>query len=173
MFNLFNGLLLIGLCSRLIVAGSLGGNGGGGGHHGKGIGYSIFTKHEIPIHHHHEWKSHEGFMGGEGGFAGQSGDAGSEGGHYHHHEDFHQYPKYKYEYGVKDLKTGDIKDQWEMRDGDYVKGITLNHPFADFIKSTALSFCVFFSNISLTSLIFRSILSERGRWHHPSGRLHR
>jgi Insect cuticle protein len=37
-------------------------------------------------------------------------------------KDFYAYPKYKFEYGVKDLKTGDHKSQWEIRDGDVVKG---------------------------------------------------
>lgn len=32
------------------------------------------------------------------------------------------YPKYKFDYGVSDLKTGDNKSQWEIRDGDVVKG---------------------------------------------------
>lgn len=32
------------------------------------------------------------------------------------------YPKYKFEYGVKDPRTGDHKSQWEIRDGDVVKG---------------------------------------------------
>lgn len=32
------------------------------------------------------------------------------------------YPKYHFDYGVTDYKTGDIKKQWEMRDGDVVKG---------------------------------------------------
>ncbi|XP_055628808.1 adult-specific cuticular protein ACP-20-like [Toxorhynchites rutilus septentrionalis] len=38
------------------------------------------------------------------------------------HKDYHTYPKYKYEYGVKDHHTGDHKSQWEHRDGDVVKG---------------------------------------------------
>jgi hypothetical protein len=38
------------------------------------------------------------------------------------HQDFHAYPKYKFEYGVKDPHTGDHKSQWEIRDGDVVKG---------------------------------------------------
>ncbi|XP_070493042.1 cuticle protein 19-like [Chironomus tepperi] len=42
--------------------------------------------------------------------------------HKHHDEDFHAYPKYKFEYGVKDPHTGDHKSQWEIRDGDVVKG---------------------------------------------------
>ncbi|CAG9859386.1 unnamed protein product, partial [Phyllotreta striolata] len=32
------------------------------------------------------------------------------------------YPKYKFEYGVKDSHTGDIKEQTEERDGHVVKG---------------------------------------------------
>ncbi len=38
------------------------------------------------------------------------------------HKDYYAYPKYKFEYGVKDFHTGDNKDQWEVRDGDVVKG---------------------------------------------------
>ncbi|KAG8236746.1 hypothetical protein J437_LFUL017001 [Ladona fulva] len=32
------------------------------------------------------------------------------------------YPKYQFNYGVNDPHTGDIKNQWEERDGDVVKG---------------------------------------------------
>jgi hypothetical protein len=35
---------------------------------------------------------------------------------------FQSYPKYAYNYGVKDPHTGDVKNQWEDRDGDVVKG---------------------------------------------------
>ncbi|XP_062550692.1 pro-resilin-like [Armigeres subalbatus] len=43
--------------------------------------------------------------------------------------DYYSYPMYKFEYGVKDMKTGDHKSQWEMRDGDVVKGAyTLDEP---------------------------------------------
>ncbi|XP_019532702.3 adult-specific cuticular protein ACP-22-like [Aedes albopictus] len=50
-------------------------------------------------------------------------DLGSE------HVDYYDYPMYKFEYGVKDMKTGDHKSQWEMRDGDVVKGsYTLDEP---------------------------------------------
>lgn len=35
---------------------------------------------------------------------------------------FQAYPKYKYEYGVSDPRTGDHKSQAEVRDGDVVKG---------------------------------------------------
>ncbi|XP_055619733.1 cuticle protein 19-like [Toxorhynchites rutilus septentrionalis] len=45
------------------------------------------------------------------------GDYGAE-----EHKDYYDYPKYKFEYGVVDHKTGDHKSQWELRDGDVVKG---------------------------------------------------
>lgn len=35
---------------------------------------------------------------------------------------FKAYPKYHFNYGVKDGHTGDIKEQTEERDGDVVKG---------------------------------------------------
>ncbi|EAU77692.1 AGAP006843-PA [Anopheles gambiae str. PEST] len=38
------------------------------------------------------------------------------------HKEHHDHPKYKFEYGVKDPHTGDHKTQWEVRDGDVVKG---------------------------------------------------
>lgn len=34
-----------------------------------------------------------------------------------------QYPKYSFKYGVNDQHTRDIKQQWEHRDGDLVKGL--------------------------------------------------
>ncbi|XP_001688131.2 histidine-rich glycoprotein [Anopheles gambiae] len=55
------------------------------------------------------------YYGGEHGLSGYA----------HHHEepkDYYAYPKYKFEYGVKDPHTGDHKSQWEVRDGDVVKG---------------------------------------------------
>ncbi|EDV97984.1 GH17179 [Drosophila grimshawi] len=33
-----------------------------------------------------------------------------------------EHPEYAFSYGVKDLHTGDVKSQWESRDGDGVKG---------------------------------------------------
>lgn len=35
---------------------------------------------------------------------------------------FQAYPRYAFEYSVKDPHTGDNKAQWEKRDGDVVKG---------------------------------------------------
>uniref|UniRef100_A0A182QFK1 Uncharacterized protein n=1 Tax=Anopheles farauti TaxID=69004 RepID=A0A182QFK1_9DIPT len=41
----------------------------------------------------------------------------------HESHDYYAYPKYKFEYGVKDPHTGDQKSHWEERDGDVVKGV--------------------------------------------------
>lgn len=84
-------------------------------------GYKVEVKHEIPHHHHHEkivkhekliHPHHHELILPEPHIPI----------HKHHHEDFHAYPKYKFEYGVKDPHTGDHKSQWEIRDGDVVKG---------------------------------------------------
>ncbi|XP_035909180.1 cuticle protein 19-like [Anopheles stephensi] len=48
------------------------------------------------------------------------------GDHYEHKEHY-AHPKYKFEYGVKDPHTGDHKTQWEVRDGDVVKGAYTLH----------------------------------------------
>uniref|UniRef100_A0A1I8MPY2 Cuticle protein n=1 Tax=Musca domestica TaxID=7370 RepID=A0A1I8MPY2_MUSDO len=81
-------------------------------HHGVSS-YSVETKHEPA--HHHEW-SH--------GYAGDSHILSAGHGHESHDEHYDEYahPKYEFKYGVKDPKTGDVKDQWEHRDGDQVKG---------------------------------------------------
>lgn len=44
-------------------------------------------------------------------------------GHNDHHDDNHGHVQYEFKYGVKDLKTGDVKEQWESRDGHSVKGM--------------------------------------------------
>ncbi|XP_046392105.1 cuticle protein 19-like [Ischnura elegans] len=36
--------------------------------------------------------------------------------------DYYAYPKYQFDYGVHSPHTGDVKNQWEARDGDVVKG---------------------------------------------------
>ena len=75
-------------------------------------------KHEDESYKHddgsykHEEESHHG----EASYV-QHGDSH---GHEEHYPDHH--PSYKFEYGVKDPKTGDHKSQWEHRDGDVVKG---------------------------------------------------
>jgi len=50
------------------------------------------------------------------------GGYGSESYGADYNKDYYAYPKYKFEYGVKDPHTGDHKSQWEIRDGDVVKG---------------------------------------------------
>ncbi|XP_073841461.1 uncharacterized protein [Musca autumnalis] len=68
--------------------------------------------------HHHGWEGHH-----------ESHSASHDDGHGHEyehghdeHHDEYAHPKYEFKYGVKDHKTGDVKDQWEERDGDKVKG---------------------------------------------------
>lgn len=39
-----------------------------------------------------------------------------------HPQDYFSHPKYEFEYGVKDVHTGDHKTHWEVRDGDKVEG---------------------------------------------------
>ncbi|KAM7356215.1 adult-specific cuticular protein ACP-22-like [Cochliomyia hominivorax] len=75
-------------------------------HHniGHATSYAVVTKHVEKPHHVQGW----------------IGDHYAD--HHEHNYDFHKYPKYEFDYGVKDLKTGDIKNQWEHRDGDHVKG---------------------------------------------------
>ncbi|KAJ0179782.1 hypothetical protein K1T71_004373 [Dendrolimus kikuchii] len=57
---------------------------------------------------------YEGY-GGYGGYGGHD-DSGDS------HGDYYAYPKYAFDYSVKDPHTGDHKSQWEARDGDVVKG---------------------------------------------------
>ncbi|XP_044757603.1 cuticle protein 19-like isoform X1 [Coccinella septempunctata] len=38
------------------------------------------------------------------------------------HEEHHAPAHYKFDYGVHDPHTHDVKSQWEHRDGDHVKG---------------------------------------------------
>ncbi|KAG8237009.1 hypothetical protein J437_LFUL017425 [Ladona fulva] len=45
------------------------------------------------------------------------------------HVDYYAHPKYNYDYAVHDLHTGDVKNKWETRDGDVVKGAySVNEP---------------------------------------------
>ncbi|XP_063241834.1 cuticle protein 19-like [Bacillus rossius redtenbacheri] len=38
------------------------------------------------------------------------------------HVEEYAYPQYRFDYAVHDPHTGDVKSQWESRDGDVVKG---------------------------------------------------
>ena len=86
--------------------------------HGIPSGYKIEVHHgHYPVHHHdsyHHSAPHAveaSHHGGDGGY----------GGHDESH-DYYHHPSYKFEYGVKDPKTGDHHSQWEHRDGDVVHG---------------------------------------------------
>ncbi|XP_061397847.1 histidine-rich glycoprotein-like [Musca vetustissima] len=110
--------------------------------HGHGLtSYSVVTKHEPSIHHSwshghdsdshglsasHGYESHHGWEGHQESHI-VSSDSSHDAGHGHEwqhdeHYDEYAHPKYEFKYGVKDPKTGDVKDQWEERDGDKVKG---------------------------------------------------
>ncbi|KAJ9591080.1 hypothetical protein L9F63_002361, partial [Diploptera punctata] len=75
-----------------------------------------------------------GYLGGYGGYAAPAFTHGYAAPAYHAAPaivkapvaapavDYYAYPKYSFNYGVNDAHTGDIKSQWEERDGDVVKG---------------------------------------------------
>uniref|UniRef100_A0A1B0BCJ9 Uncharacterized protein n=1 Tax=Glossina palpalis gambiensis TaxID=67801 RepID=A0A1B0BCJ9_9MUSC len=86
--------LLVTICG-LAMAGYL---------HESASSYAEVSKHEDGKNEHHEFH-HENQEHGEEAY------------------DYHSHPKYQFDYGVKDTKTGDVKNQWESRDGDKVKGV--------------------------------------------------
>ncbi|XP_065369053.1 adult-specific cuticular protein ACP-20-like [Calliphora vicina] len=101
------------------------------GHGGstKEVGYSVVTAHGAGGHggKFGEGDSYDKGHGDAGHIAVAYGGHGADGGHDGHGDDdyghgHHAYPKYEFDYGVKDSKTGDIKSQSETRDGDKVKG---------------------------------------------------
>ncbi|EDW49785.1 histidine-rich glycoprotein [Drosophila sechellia] len=105
----------------------------GGYSHEHGVGYSIQTHHEAPKqwqdHHqaHHQWvdapKAHSWGTVQDHHHQQWAPVAAHDSHHqWSHHEEPKHHPKYEFNYGVKDTKTGDIKQQWETRDGDKVKG---------------------------------------------------
>ncbi|XP_065369050.1 adult-specific cuticular protein ACP-22-like [Calliphora vicina] len=143
------GILLALTCglvaSHYISHGDDGGHSGYGGH-GKEVGYSVVTEHGHGGGHDggHAGQHDGGYDGGHHSVHDWShgGDeahghyaVGHDDGHYDHHQDdghyeghddeghdHHAYPKYEFNYGVKDTKTGDIKSHSESRDGGHVKG---------------------------------------------------
>ncbi|XP_073841456.1 uncharacterized protein [Musca autumnalis] len=96
--------------SGLAAAGNL--------HHGGASSYASVVKHDES--HGHGWSGHSGY--GHGGYGHGSYGHGGYDHEGYGHDDYYSHPSYEFGYGVKDLKTGDIKDQWERRDGDHVKG---------------------------------------------------
>ncbi|XP_030569962.1 histidine-rich glycoprotein [Drosophila novamexicana] len=95
----------------------------GGYEHGHGVGYSIQTHHEAPKKwHSHEQEHHWAPQQQHYYVAAEPQSVHWAPQHHHVAEEPHHHPKYQFDYGVKDTKTGDIKQQWETRDGDKVKG---------------------------------------------------
>lgn len=92
-------------------------------YHDKGhaTSYAVITKHEVEPHHdweHKEWAPHGIEYHGNGIAVANDYNHGD----WHKYEEHDKHANYEFDYGVKDLKTGDIKNQWEHRDGDHVKG---------------------------------------------------
>ncbi|XP_065094379.1 pro-resilin-like [Ochlerotatus camptorhynchus] len=87
-------------------------------------------KYIIEDHHQAAGESyvdHNTYSGGYsalygGDVQGHLYNAGGHSGYAKTYNDYYAYPKYNFEYGVDDPHTGDHKKQWEVRDGDVVKG---------------------------------------------------
>ncbi|XP_016959281.1 cuticle protein 8 [Drosophila biarmipes] len=108
-----------GLLLAFLVGGSL-----AAPHGGHATSYSSVTKHEEPIHKSHGYGYDHDVISAYGGNYGHGYPSVGYSGYgygYDKHEP-HHYPKYHFDYGVKDAHTGDQKSQWETRDGDKVKG---------------------------------------------------
>ncbi|XP_050515393.1 histidine-rich glycoprotein-like [Diabrotica virgifera virgifera] len=87
---------------------------------------SASSHNSINRHHGPSGQYHGPIYHGPGSFNHHSGSL-------HHHGDFHRDdydesqnyndpPKYEFKYGIEDPNTGDAKNQYEVRDGDVVKG---------------------------------------------------
>lgn len=101
----------------------------GGYEHGhESTGFSIKTHHDVPKkwhgqEHDYTWAAPQQHHVYQVPAAPEQHWAAPQYHHVDHHEEqHHSHPKYSFDYGVKDTKTGDIKNQWETRDGDKVKG---------------------------------------------------
>jgi hypothetical protein len=82
--------------------------------------YKVEVHHEhYPVHHEEYHHSAPAVVEAAHHYGGE--ESYGHGGHDESH-DYYHHPSYKFEYGVKDPKTGDHKSQWETRDGDVVKG---------------------------------------------------
>jgi hypothetical protein len=102
--------------------------------------YAAPIVHHEPIHHIEPVHHHEPI-------------------HHEEHKDYYAYPKYKFEYGVKDPHTHDHKSQWEDRDGDVVKGeYTLDE--ADGTKRVV-------SYHASDKTGFEAVVKKIGHAHHP------
>lgn len=159
--------------------------------HGGGSSYTVVTKHDAPIIKYLGGHYDGGHIALGGGHlvGGHLGVVGVYGGHldkglghgyalYDKHDYPHKYPKYQFDYGVKDLKTGDIKNQWEHRDGGLVKGKFLK----DFHKNFKSNYLPFLGGYSLkesdgtTRVVeysaddhngFNAVVKKIGHAHHP------
>ncbi|KAJ9588159.1 hypothetical protein L9F63_018463, partial [Diploptera punctata] len=70
------------------------------------------------------------------------------------------HPKYKFDYAVHDPHTGDVKNQWETRDGDVVKGSYSVHDADGTIRTVEYT--------ADKHNGFNAIVKRTGQAHHPS-----
>lgn len=92
--------------------------------------YIVESQHDEYHGHHAAEEQSYVEHGNAGGYSALYGgeaqghlySAGGQSGYANKYNDYYAYPKYKFEYGVDDPHTGDHKKQWEVRDGDVVKG---------------------------------------------------
>ena len=93
------------------------------------VAHEVQSGYKVEVHHdyhpvkHQEDYHHSAPQAVEAShyYGGQESEQ-SEGHGDDSHHDYYHHPSYKFEYGVKDSKTGDHHSQWEHRDGDVVKG---------------------------------------------------
>lgn len=119
-------------------------------------GYKVEVQHgHYPVHHQPEYQHDHvaivpHYVEQHGGYEHQAPE---------HHEDYYAYPKYKFEYGVKDPHTGDHKSQWEVRDGDVVKG--------EYTLEEADGTTRVVSYTSDKHSGFNAVVKKIGKAHHP------
>lgn len=68
-------------------------------------------------------------------------------------------PQYKYDYAVHDPHTGDVKSQWEHRDGDVVKGGYSFHEADGTVRHVEYT--------SDKHNGFNAVVKKSGQAHHP------
>ncbi|XP_046390563.1 fibroin heavy chain-like [Ischnura elegans] len=78
-----------------------------------------------------------------------------------HEEYYYGHPKYHFEYAVNDPHTGDIKNQWESRDGDVVKGAYSLHEPDGTVRTVEYH--------SDKGSGFQAVVKKSGKSVHPAG----
>ena len=131
--------------------------------------HAVPSSYKVEVHHghypvhHDEGYHHSAPVAIEAAHHYGGEESYGHGGHDESH-DYYHHPSYKFEYGVKDPKTGDHKSQWEHRDGDVVKGeYSLDE--ADGTKRVV-------SYTSDKHNGFQAVVKKIGHAHHPEVHQH-